>query len=171
MRKPRPKRRSPFWTYEEASRTIPYVRRLLATVRESYIACGHLARLSRRLPDAAGVVAAWRRHRDEGVAALEELDRLGVVLLKDLLRGVALFRINVLVEVGGDYTADLLGFLVYRDSRDGIETFAFCPDIYDMDGLLGAERPIPDALRKGATYLTRADVPPPLPLEPVSLDP
>ncbi len=157
---PKPRKRTTFWTYEEARRTVPYVRRLLATLRETYIACGHLSLQSRRNPDADGILEEWWRHRDGGVAVLEELDRLGIGVFQSPLRGIALYRLNVEVEVDDETTADMIGYFVYKDSRDQIETFVFCPDLYDCDGLFGAERPIPDALKQAASYLTREQVPP-----------
>ena len=162
----KPKRRDRFWTYAEASRTVPYVRRLLATLRDTYIAAWHLYRKSLRAADAESVHAEWLKHRDEGVAILEELDRLGVIPFQSPLRGIALFRFNVEVEVNDEETADLIGYFVYRDTRDRIETFAFAPEIYDNDGLFGAERAIPNALKEGATYLTRKELTPVLAPEP-----
>lgn len=157
---PKPKRRDRFWTYEEASRTVPYVRRLLATLRQTYIAAWHLYGMSRRAADPESIHAEWEKQRDEGVAVLEELDRLGVIPFQSPLRGIAVFRFNVEVEVDAESTADLIAFFVYKDTRDRIETFAFSHDIYDQDGLFGAERPIPEALKEGADFLKREEVPP-----------
>ncbi len=160
------KRRDRFWTYEEASRTVPYVRRLLAALRTTYIRAWHLYRKSRRAAHPESVHAEWEKQRDEGVAVLEELDRLGVIPFQSPLRGIAAFRFNVEVEEEAESTADLIAFFVYKDSRDHIETFAFSHDIYDQDGLFGAERPIPDVLKAGATYLKREEVPPVVTPEP-----
>lgn len=157
---PKPKRRDRFWTYAEASRTVPYVRCLLATVRETGIACRHLYFKSLRAGDGEGTQGEWMKYRDEGMAALDELDLLGVGLYQSPLRGIALFRFGVEVMVDAVYSEDLIAYFVYRATRDQIETFAFAPDVYDHDGLLGAERPIPDVLKRGATYLKREEVPP-----------
>lgn len=157
---PKLKRRNRFWTYEEAQRTVPYVRRLLATVRETGIACRHLYFHSLRAADVESIHAEWVKNRDEGMAALDELDRLGVGLFESLLRGIAPFRFGVEVAVDAVYSEDLIAYFVYKDSRDRIETFAFAPDVYDQDGLFGAERPIPDAPKEGATFLKREELPP-----------
>jgi hypothetical protein len=156
----KPKKRDCFWTYAEASRTVPYVRRLLATLREGYIACWFHYRRSLVAADAEGIHAEWLKHRDEGAAILNELDLLGIIPYQSPLRGIGLFRFNVEVEVDADASDDLIGFFVYKDTRDQIETFAFCQDIYDHDGLFGAERPIPDALKAGTTFLKREEVTP-----------
>lgn len=163
---PKQKKRNRFWAFEEAQKAVPYVRRLLATLRETYIACWHLYRKSLLATDPVSVCAEWQERRDEGVAVLEELDRLGVIIFQSPLRGIAVFRFNVEVEVDADSTADLIAFFIYKDTRDQIETFAFSHDIHDHDGLFGAERPIPDALKQGATYLKREEVPPVLAPEP-----
>jgi hypothetical protein len=162
----KPTRRDRFWTYAEASRTVPYVRRLLATLRHTYIHAWHLYGKSHRAADPDSVLAEWVKSRDEGVAVLEELDRLGIIPYQSPLRGIALFRFSVEVEVDDVATDDLIAFFVYKDNRDQIETFAFAPDIYDHDGLFGAERPIPDALKAGATFLKREEVMPVVTPEP-----
>jgi hypothetical protein len=155
-----PKTRGRFWTFDEASRAVPYVRRLLATLRESYITCRHLYRKSLRADDAGGIHAEWLKRRDEGVAALEELDRLGIILYQNPLRGIVLFPFGVEVEGDDGATAGMVAFFVYKDSRDEIDAFAFAPDLHDQGGLLGAERPIPAVLKAGKTFLKREEVPP-----------
>lgn len=151
--------RDRLWTFNEASRAVPYVRRLLATVRASYIACRHLYLKSLRSADPEGIHAEWLRRRDEGVAALEELHRLGVIIYQGPLRGIALFPFGVEVEADDGATTGMIAFFVYKDSRDRIDSFAFAPDLHDQGGLLGAERPIPDALRQGKRFLKREEVP------------
>jgi hypothetical protein len=148
------------WTYAEASRAVPYVRRLLATLRETCVACRLSHRKAFRTAGPKGVRPEWLRHRDEVAAVLEELDRLGVVAYQSPLRGIALFRFEIDVEADDGAAEGRVAFFIYKDSRDRIDSFAFAGDIYDVRGLFGAERPVPDALREGRTILRREEVPP-----------
>jgi hypothetical protein len=162
-------RRTASWTYREVSKAIPRVRRLLATLRESYIAYHMLSRQARRhRTRRVRAVLGW--HRDQGEAALAELRRLYICLPhNDPLRGVVLFPATVVndeTEWGNVYS---LGYFVYRDTRDAILTFALPSDLEDCGGVNGAERPVPDAVRRGASRLTLDDVPPLLTPEPLDL--
>ena len=145
---PQPKRRVRTWTYSEASRSVPYVRVILGSLRESYIAAWHEFRLSRQEPDCLGHREERRRHCEEGVVDLEELARLGVFAYDTPLRGIALFPV-VIHEGGSPRDA----YFVYKDSRNEIESFVFNDDLCEHYDLLGWERPVPAAWKAGVPVL------------------
>lgn len=141
------KKRSCPWSYMEAQRTIPYVRLLLASLREHYIACWHYIRLNGHDPTCREHHPRWLYHRQEGEAALNEIFDLGVCVFDNPLRGIALFRFEVEVEIDESSTAEWIGFWLYRDTRDQIDSFVFAFDLHDTTDLLLIERPIPDSLK------------------------
>lgn len=136
------------WTYGEAQRSIVYVRRLLIDLRQHYILCWHFFRLSRSGPDGLGCDFEMRLHRQEGAAAVDELKRLGVVAYESPVRGIALFPFHVR---GGDGRTSRRreAYYVYKDSRDGIDSFVFDDDLSSENDLFGCEKPVPEAWKSG----------------------
>lgn len=135
------------WSYSEAQKTVPYVRRLLSSLREHYIACWHFIRLNGHDPNCREYHPRWLYHRQEGEAALNDLFDLSVCLFDNPLRGIAIFRFAVEVELDENSTAARIAFWLYRDTRNEIESFLFASDLYDTNDLLCIERPIPETLK------------------------
>ena len=129
-------RKARCWTYAKALHAVPHVRRLLATLRETFIAAWHFHRLGR------GREVDF--HRGRGVAALGELDRLGVLAYQNPLRGIALFPF-VVEGRGGRRQA----YLVYKDTRDGIDAHVLGDELCGSNDLYDSERPVPDAWKAG----------------------
>ncbi len=135
------------WSYSEAQRTLPYVRRLLASLREHYIACWHYVRLSGHDPSCQEYHPRWLYHRQEAEAALNDLFDLSVCVFDNPMRGIVLFRFAVEVELDQSSTAEWIAFWLYRDTRDQIASFVFAADLHDAHDLLLIERPIPETLK------------------------
>jgi hypothetical protein len=106
-----PNRATRRWSYPEATESIPYVRRLLGSLREHFIAAWHYYRLDHLDPDEPAHKARLAFHRREGVAALEDLHELDVLPYESPLRGIALFPL--LVHDHG--TPGQQAYLVYKD--------------------------------------------------------
>src|SRR4051812_18946898 len=87
------------WSYSDAQKTIPFVRRLLASLREHYIAGWHFILLAGHEPICQEHHARRLYHCQEAEAALNELFDLGVCVFDNPLRGIALFRFTVEVEL------------------------------------------------------------------------
>jgi hypothetical protein len=147
---PELKKRVRSWGYVEAERSVVYVRCLLGSLRAAFVAALHSYRLAARDPDNPVHREAVLRHRQEGIAVLEELDRLGVIPYQSPLRGIALFAF----EVGGEQldgsTETRTAYLVYKDSREAIDSFVFAADLYDQE-LLAVERPVPESWKAERT--------------------
>lgn len=75
----RSNRRVTIWTYAEASRTLPYVRLVLRDLREEFIAIWHLYKTADYDLNHPDYREQFRLLGEAGKAALEELDRLGVI--------------------------------------------------------------------------------------------
>lgn len=131
------------WSYREVQRSVVYVRFLLGTLRECFIAAWHHHRLIRRDPTATASHDLTAVHRREGIAALEELQRLGVIPYQSPLRGIALFPFQVEAKRQDGSTESRTAFWVYKDSRDEIDSFVFAEDVFDKE-LLGVERAVPE---------------------------
>src|SRR4051794_35850793 len=119
----KPKKRNRFWTHAEAQATIPYVHLLLASLREHFIACWHYVRLNGHDPSCREYHPRWLYHRQEAEAALNDLFDLGMCVFDNPLRGIALFRFEVEVELDEHSTVEWFAFWLYRDTRDEIESF------------------------------------------------
>src|ERR1051325_4643839 len=122
---PKRKKRSKPWSYSDAQKAIPSVRRHLRALRKHYIACWHYVRLNGHDPTCHEYHPKWLHHRQKAEAALNKLFDLGVCVFLPPFRGIALFRFVVEVELDEDSTAVWIAFWLYRDSRDEIESFVF----------------------------------------------
>jgi hypothetical protein len=141
---PELKRRGRSWSYVEAQRSVVYVRPLLGCLRTHYISAWHHHRMARRDPADASHRQAVQRHRQEGIAVLEELDRLGILAYQSPLRGIALFPFEVKFEQLDGSMERRTAYWVLKDSREAIDAFAFAADFYGQE-LLTVERPVPEA--------------------------
>lgn len=137
------------WSFSEAQRATLYVRFLLGSLRECFIAAWHHHLLVRRELDSLYCREAVLRHRQEGVTVLGELDRLSILPYQSPLRGIALFEFEVKVEQLEGSMERRTAYWVYKDSREAIDTFAFAADLFGQE-LLAVERPVPEAW-KGET--------------------
>jgi hypothetical protein len=135
------------WTFPDAQKTIPLVRCLLASLREHYIACWHYIRLNGHDPDCHEFHPRCQYHREEAEAALNELFGLGVGLFESPIHGIALFPFMVEVQLDEVATEERVAYLVYRDTREQIESFVFAIDRHNNNGLVSIERSIPDKLK------------------------
>jgi hypothetical protein len=135
----------PSWTFTGASRTLPYIRVLLRHLREGFITIWHLFKVAGY--DAAN--PAYREQmrflRDEGLAALEELDHLGVIAYQSPLRGIALFPFLVRYGKGG---VSREAYFVFKDTRDGIDSFIFADELCEHNDLYGCEMLVPEAWKE-----------------------
>jgi hypothetical protein len=136
--------RVPTWTYAEASRTLPYVWLVLRDLREEFIQIWHLYRLAGYDLKHPAYRERFRHLGEAGRAALEELDRLGVIPYQSPLRGIALYPCVVQDDRGGTQEA----YFVYKDTRDGIDSYILQDDLGENGDLYGDERVIPDDWKK-----------------------
>jgi hypothetical protein len=132
------------WSYSEAQRTTLYVRYLLGSLRECFIAAWHHHRRFRHDPTDSDSHDLAAIHRREGVTLLGELDRLGILAYQNPLRGIALFPFAVAVRDAGQ-SARREAFWVYRDSRFECDRYILNDDLCTHCDLEGHERPIPAA--------------------------
>lgn len=132
------------WTYAEARRTTPFVRLLLGSLRENFIAAWHFFRLNGY--DAKG--RPYRReveyHQREGRTALGELQALGVLPYQSPARGIALFPFEVGAEQDGGSTGRRAAYLVYKDSRDRIDSYILADILCTYGDLHGHEKAVPE---------------------------
>lgn len=140
-------RRMRTWTYAEAGSSIVYVRRLLVASREHYVAAWHYYRLNRRDLESEEHRDEMQHHREEGIQALMELERLGVLAYQNPLRGIALFPFLVRDDQGGTPRE---AWFVYKDSRPTIDSFVFNEELCFFADLYGYERPVPEEWKAGA---------------------
>ncbi len=154
----RPTRPNGAWTYADATKAVPYVRRLLRGLRRHYVACWHYWTLVGNDASSPFYRAERRFHRRRGEAALRELERLGVFPYEAPLRGVGLFTFTVEVQLDELATVEKVAHWVYRDSRVSIDTFAFAEDLNASDDLPGSEHPVPESLKAGGNFLWLADL-------------
>ena len=139
--------RTRIWTYQEAARTIPYVRKTLGLLRETFIKVWHLHRLDRY--DLHGHNTEMEALGDEGTEATKELHRLGIFNYQNPLRGIALFPfvVNYSDGRGGDNMPRPAWF-VYKDSRDQIDHFIFADLLTTYKDLYGWEMRVPEEWKK-----------------------
>lgn len=135
------------WTYHEACRTIPYVRRVLGSLRASYVAAWHFYRLTKDDDADYEIYEQASRFRQEGLVALDELDRLGVFSYEHPARGIALFPFFVHV-IG---PATLNAYYVYKDTRESIDSFVYHVDLCERNDLYSDEKPVPSRWRQPGT--------------------
>lgn len=138
------------WTYEAASKTLPYVRLILGNLRERFVTIWHLYRV-------AGYDVANPDYREqarilggEAKADLQELGRLGIVAFDSPLRGIALFPFLLQDSHGG---TSQKAFFVYMDSRDRIDTYIQDDALCTHCDLPGYERPVPEAWKEPGAVL------------------
>jgi hypothetical protein len=127
------------WTYAEASRTLPYVRLVLRDLRECYITIWHLYKAAGYDLNDPAYRERFRFLGEAGKAAMQELDFLGVIPYQSPLRGIALYPFVVQDDQGGTEEA----FFVFKDTRDGIDTYILQDDLGENGDLYGDERPVP----------------------------
>jgi hypothetical protein len=135
--------RAKLWNYADAMKAVPYVRVILRELRESYFKVWHLYRLN----EETGMhEAEMKSLKANGLAALDELARLGVLCFERPSRGIALFRF--LVSMGDGRTRiQREAWYVFKDSRDSIDSFVFDDELMSGD-LFGYEMPVPAAWKK-----------------------
>jgi hypothetical protein len=131
------------WSHAEASRTLPYVRLLLGSLREGFITIWHLFRLTGYQANNPDHREQMRWLREEAVADLEELQRLGILAYDSPSRGIALFPFIV-----DECETPREAFLVYKDSRDNIDSFIFNDEFCEHNDLFGFERAVPDGWKQ-----------------------
>lgn len=127
------------WTYAEAQKTVPYVRRCLGDLRERYVRMMHLWR---RKKEATTTIEWLELDRDvrclsgDCQEVLAELLALSICVFGAPWRGIAIFPMR--------FQDDGLlknGYFIYKDSRDSIETFISECDLKTVD-LTAHERPV-----------------------------
>lgn len=131
------------WNYETAAKTLPYVRVVLRILREQFIAFCHLYRrfgYDTRNPDCQKRLQMLCK---KGVADLEELKRLGILVYEAPFRGIALFPFVV-----QDDGTPRQAFFVFKDTCEGIEAFILNDEICEQNDLFGYERPIPETWKR-----------------------
>jgi hypothetical protein len=141
------------WDYVAAQKAVPYVRRLLAGLREHYVATWHFQRLATRDPDEPSHRRAVLRHRREGCDILEELKRLGVMPYQSPLRGIALFPFAVSDQRAGQ-VAERQALWVYRDSREQIDHYILYDDLSTCCELEGYEKLVPEEWKRAGAIPT-----------------
>lgn len=127
------------WTYAEASRTLPYVRLILRDLRECYVTIWHLYKAAGYNLNEPDYREQFRLLGEGGKAALEELDHLGVIPYQSPLRGIALYPFVVQDDQGGTEEA----FFVFKDTRDGIDSYILQDDLGEYGDLYGDEKLVP----------------------------
>src|SRR4051812_3262322 len=108
---------SRFWTFQEATKTLPYVRVLLGSLREHYIAARHAWWLNGRAPEASPY-GGVQYHRNEGLTLLNEFWDLGVIPFQPWFRGIGMCPFEVNTQLDPGITQLRVAYFVYRDSRD-----------------------------------------------------
>jgi hypothetical protein len=136
--------RVPTWTYAVASKSVPYIRMVLNDLREGFIAIWHLYKAAGYDLNHPAYRERFRLLGEAGKAALEELDRLGVIPYQSPLRGIALYPFAFQDDQGGTQEA----FFIYKDTRDGIDSYILQDDLGENGDLYGDEEPIPDAWKE-----------------------
>lgn len=127
------------WTYSSASRTLPYVRLVLRDLRECFIAIWHLYKAAGYDLNHPAYRERFRLLGEAGKAALEELDHLGVIPYQSPLRGIALYPFAFHDDQGGTQEA----FLVFKDTRNVIDSYILQDDLGENGDLYADEKPVP----------------------------
>lgn len=143
------------WTYDKAATTVPYVRGCLADIRVNIVLLLHLYRKhghSRRACKNDPLVV---KTKEEGTRLVGELDRLGVIRFQAAYRGIALYPFTVFYEDGTGRTPRE-AYYVYKDSRDGIESFVFRDMLECYGDLYAWEQPVPAAWKAGGEPVLNA---------------
>jgi hypothetical protein len=141
------------WTYTEASDAVPFIRVILGYLRRGFIRVWHLYRVAGY--DAANPIYSEEMQflREEGIKALDELKRLGILPYERPTRGIALFPL--LVDDGG---TPHQAFFVFKDSREEIDSFFFNDALSMHYDLFRCELPIPNEWRKSGAVPMLKDV-------------
>lgn len=139
------------WTYDEASRAVPYLRSVVSSLREHWLEAQRQRRASELLASRPGradrqrLLTGQETHRRQENAenrfneALEELMAIDVYLL-DPVRGVALIPFRK--------EDDLAWYVFDHFSDDGLSGWRFHNDPLDECRPLTAEPPGPASLPK-----------------------
>ncbi len=138
-----------FWTYAAATRTLPYVRLILGSVRQQFITIWHLYRVAGYRLDHPEYCDQIRFLAVEGKEAMNELARMEVIPYESPLRGIALF--SFFVREGKDRMRG--AYYVYKDTRDSIETYIFKHDLCSRNDLYHDERLVPAAWKEAGAIL------------------
>lgn len=132
------------WTWRKATAAIPYLAPLVGNLRSATCRVAHLRLAARRVGSTRTLVADLADAAEEVVRLAEEIEAAGVLTHGGPLRGVVLFP--SFVHHAGSKPKPL--YLVWRDSRDAIETYAMAEDMRPSFSLEGCEKPLPKAWRE-----------------------
>lgn len=134
------KTKTKLWSYLEAQKTVPSIQKSLISLREHYITVWHLFRKYQKNPELFEEKKKLEKLGDDGVRILKNINKLGIIVFENPLRGIALYPIKILAK-GFDDPRE--AFLVYKDSREEIETFIFTDHLLSFHDLPGFEQQIP----------------------------
>lgn len=134
------------WSLSDAIRTVPYIRSLCGTLRESLITAKHYYRkggYDKGTKYDAEIAAA----QNSGRATINEFTKLCVIPYQNPIRGIALFPFLVYYQDDKGNTPRE-AFYVYKDSRNRIDSFIYADEEAAYNDLYGWELPIPEEWRR-----------------------
>ncbi len=130
------------WTYTKATSAIPYLAPLVGGLRSAACRLSHLRLTGCKSRVPSRVLAADLGNAEGEVESLrDEVEAVGVLLHGGPLRGTILFP--SFVHHSGSRPRGL--YLVWRDSRASIETYATAGDLRHGSDLESCEKPLPKA--------------------------
>lgn len=143
-----PEPNMPVWTFSLASGSLPLVRQILRSLRDTHANAVRARRLVRKSNGSTGDLADAEAALDKAKA---ELVALGVQIWHGPARGIALFP--TYVDLNGERRAVRF---VYYDTRKEIEHYVFMDELTATRDLATCQRYVPTDWKKKARKTKKA---------------
>ena len=134
------------WSYTTAESTIPYIRPILGEIRTAYITVWHLFKMQ-GYNNHGPYEEEMSKIGERGRELLEDMKKLSVLVYSSPMRGIVLFPcvVNCTDDCGATPRP---AYLVYKDSRETIDSFIFHDEFITYEDLYGWEHPVPEYWKK-----------------------
>lgn len=139
------------WNVRKALAATPYLRQLTGTMRDAYCRLAHARRMLAKDRHNDYLKLDVRRAEEEVRKIQKEIDDVGAISYQHYARGILILPAYVgLPETLDKGKAKMKGYiyLVWRDTRNTVESYCTVADLHRTCDLLSSEKPLPASWTK-----------------------